>query len=204
MCKELDKLKDILDRGLSQTAPLWPPVRVAFGFVHRAACILDNPKQHRGAAVRRRYRVLLREMARKGKKAGALHSVIKHFLKVTDSYWPGLFHCYDIVDLPRTNNALEQLFGSTRHHERRCTGRKAASPGLVLRGSVRVIAGLGTRSRRFRGTELAPRNPETWQILRAALEKRRHTRALRQRFRRDPQQYVRQLEYQLLQSTLPP
>ena len=30
-----------------------------------------------------------------------------HFLKVFRSYWPGLFHCYDVEDLPRTNNDLD-------------------------------------------------------------------------------------------------
>jgi hypothetical protein len=179
-------------------------VRISFAFVHRAAHILDNPKQHRTPAVRRRYRALLREMRRKTKKAGPLKTAIAHFLKVTESYWPGLFHCYNIPDLPRTNNDLEQLFGSTRHHERRCTGRKAASPSLVLRGSVRIVAGLGTRSRSFHGHELAPANLATWQTLRADLEKRRHTRALRQRFRRDPDAYLQQLEALLLKRVLPP
>lgn len=127
-----------------------------------------------------------------------------HFLKVTESYWPGLFHCYDVPDLPRTNNDLEQLFGSTRHHERRCTGRKAASPSLVLRGSVRIVAGLGTRGHCFQGRELAPVNIESWQTLRAGLETRRHTRTLRQRFRRNPEVYLRQLEALLLKRTLPP
>lgn len=143
-------------------------------------------------------------MTRQAKKAGHAKTGIIHFLKVTDSYWPGLFHCYDVADLPRTNNALEQLFGSTRHHERRCTGRKAASPSLVLRGSVRIVAGLGTRRRRFQGRELAPDNLATWRTLRATLDERRHTRTLRLRFRRHPEAYLRQLEALLLKRTLPP
>ena len=143
-------------------------------------------------------------MRRQAKKARKLKTAFTHFLKVTDSYWPGLFHCYDVPDLPRTNNDLEQLFGSTRHHERRCTGRKAASPSLVLRGSVRIIAGLGTRNHYFQDRELAPANLEAWQTLRAGLERHRHTRTLRQRFRRNPEVYLRQLEALLLKSTLPP
>ena len=204
MCKELQKLKEIVDRGLHQTAGLWPPVQTGFSFVHRAARILENPKQHPGSAVRRRYRVVLRDMPRRAKKPGPLRIAIMHLLKVTDSYWPGLFLCYDVPDLPRTNNDLEQLFGSTRYHERRCTGRKAASPSLVLRGSVRIVAGLGTRHHRFQGHELAPAKLEAWQTLRAGLETRRHTRVLRHRFRRNPQAYLRQLELLLLKRTLPP
>ena len=163
---------------------MWASIQTAFGFVHRAAAILDNPQQQPGSAVRRRYRVLLGTMARQADHPGKLKTALAHFLKVTRSYWPGLFHCYDVPDLPRTNNGLEQLFGSTRHHERRCTGRKAASPSLVLRGSVRIMAGLGTRARRWEGRQLAPANLQAWRTLRASLEHRRHARSLRYRFRR--------------------
>jgi hypothetical protein len=137
-------------------------------------------------------------------RAGKLQGALRHFLKVTRSYWPGLFHCYDVPDLPRTNNGLEQLFGSTRHHERRCTGRKAASPSLVLRGSVRIVAGLGTRTRPLEGHELAPPNVSTWRTLRASLEQRRSARSLRYRFRRNPAAYLAQLEALLLKHALPP
>jgi len=61
-----------------------------------------------------------------------------------------------------------------------------------------------TRAHSFQGSELAPANLETWQPLRAGLETRRHTRVLRQRFRRDPEVYLRQLEALLLKRTLPP
>ena len=70
-----------------------------------------------------------------------------NFAKVTRSYRPGLFHCCNVPGLPRTNNGLEQLFGSQRYHERRATGRKAASPAAVLRGEVRLIAATATRIR---------------------------------------------------------
>ena len=34
------KLKGFIDRGLTATADLWEPVRVAYGWVHQAAHIL--------------------------------------------------------------------------------------------------------------------------------------------------------------------
>ena len=64
--------------------------------------------------------------------SGNLSGALGTFRKVTRSYWPGLFHCDDVADLPRTDNDLEQLFGSHRYHERRSSGRKVASPGLVV------------------------------------------------------------------------
>ena len=42
---------------------------------------------------------------------------LKQFVKVTRSYWPGLFACYESSDLPRTNNDLEHTFGSHRYHD---------------------------------------------------------------------------------------
>jgi len=132
-----------------------------------------------------------------------MQSAIEHFVKVTESYRPGLFHCYDVGGLPRTNNALEQLFGSTRHRERRCTGRKVASPSLVLRGSVRVVAGLGTRRRTYSGEELAQREIWSWHTLRTGPENRRQTRPLRRRFRRNPTAYLEELEAILVKPALP-
>ena len=61
-------------------------------------------------------------------------------------------------DLPRTNNELEQFFGVYRYHDRRTTGRKVASPGLVLNGSVCVIAAAATRLHTYSAAELAPEN----------------------------------------------
>lgn len=193
-----------MDRGLAQTAPLWPSVRIGFGFVHQAACILGYPRRQRGRGVRRRYHRLLKRIRRKASGRTPLATALQHFLKVTASYWPGLFHCYDVPDLPRTNNALEQLFGSTRHHERRCTGRKVASPSLVLRGSVRITAGLGTRRRGFQGAELAPLKLAAWRTLRAGLDQRRQARTLRRRFRQNPTAYLGDLEKLLLKRALPP
>ena len=106
-------------------------------------------------------------------------------------------------DLPRTNNMLEQLFGSQRYHERRATGRKTASPGAVLRGSVRLVAGITTRLQAPSSRELGRVDYGQWQDLRRQLECRRQARTARTRFRRDPDAYLAALERQVHQSTLP-
>ena len=119
------------------------------------------------------------------------------------SYRPGLFHCYGVPDLARTNNALEQLFGSQRYHERRATGRKTASPSAVLRGSVRRLAATATRLGAVSGRELGRVSRERWRALRACLERGRHARTLRTRFRRDPEAYLYALEQLACQPALP-
>lgn len=204
MPKALGRLKTILRRGLDATAALWPDVRVAYGWVHRAAHVLNNDDQDGAAVVKRRLQGLLGAMTRHHAKAGALTSAVDHFLKVSRSYWPGLFHCYSIPDLPRTNNDLEQFFGAHRCHERRTTGRKRATPGLVLRGAVRLVAWAATRVRPFASEELVPETVSAWQELRHALETRRHQRTQRRRFRRDPAAYLATLEGDLLKLILPP
>jgi hypothetical protein len=202
----LSRLRQLLRRGLEETADLFPAVRESYKWVKRAARILKNEGGLAAKGVRRRLVQLLVRM----RKAAAttdepsVRSGLKQFLKVTKSYWPGLFGRYDSADLPRTNNDLEHTFGSHRYHERRSSGRRRASPGLVVMGSVRVISGLATRLRPEEGLVLRPGYVEDWQELRAGLERRREARRKQRRFRHDPAAYLAELEQQCLQLTLPP
>jgi len=192
----------MIGRGLKATKSMWPSIRRAFGWVHRAANIL-GAEGARGPAVREQLSGLLGAMSRHRGSVDALGSSVDHFVKVSRSYWPGLFACYDAVGLPRTNNALEQAFGSHRYHKRRATGRKGASPALVLRGSARLIAGLATRAGEVKVSELAGANRDQWRRLRTELEQRRHRRVERRRFRQDAGAYLKALEDKLNQSRLP-
>lgn len=172
--------------------------------MYRLAVVLRNKKGLDAAGVRRRYRGLLGALARHRRATGRLAEAFAHFRKVTRSYWPGLFACYDVADLPRTNNDLEQLFGSYRYHERRCSGRKVACPGTVVRGSVRLIAATATRLRTIAVTDLVPSDLSAWRGLRGGLERRQGVRTLGRRFRRDPVAYLRSLEESLIKGALPP
>ena len=197
-------MRAILGRGLEATAASWPAVRLAFGWVYRAAAILRNKWGRDAAEVRRRYRGLVGALARHRETCGELQEAFAHFRKVTKSYWPGLFRCYDVDGLPRTNNELEQFFGSYRYHERRCSGRKVACPGTVVRGSVRVVAAAATRLRPISASDLVPSDLKKWRDLRGSLERRQAVRTLGRRFRRDPVAYLRSLEESLINQALPP
>lgn len=171
--------------------------------MHAGARLLANPADEPGAKVRRRFEGLLGAMRRHRDRVDGLAPALDHFAKVARSYRPGLFHAADVVDLPRTNNALEQLFGSQRYHERRATGRKTASPGAVLRGAVRLVAGIRTRAGAPSGCDLGRVNPEKWQALRQGIDIRRQASTARTRFRRDPDAYLDALERHAQQLTLP-
>jgi hypothetical protein len=177
---------------------------MAFGWVHRAAAVLRNKTGRDVAGVRRRYRGLIAAIARHRRAAGRLAEAFEHFLKVTRSYWPGLFRCHEVEGLPRTNNELEQFFGSYRYHERRASGRKVACPGTVVRGSVRLVASAATRLRSIEVTDLVPSDLSAWRELRERLERRQAVRTLGRRFRRDPVTYLRSLEESLINQALPP
>jgi hypothetical protein len=199
------KLQRLLQRGMEQTASLWPPVRVTYRWVKRVAHVLENKAKQPARPVRRGLSALLskiRQAAQKAKDAAAAEQ-LRRFVKVTRSYWAGLFYCYTSADIPRTNNDLEHLFGSHRYHERRASGRKQASPGLVVQGSVRVVASLATRQRPEEGLKLRTGYVEDWRRLRAYLDKRRESRRKQRRFRRDPASYLSQLEERCLSPSLP-
>jgi hypothetical protein len=79
----------------------------------------------------------------------------RHLDKVSRSYWPGLFHCYDVPGLPRTNNELESRFRETGRRLLRTTGQK----GLTQRTLQRQGA-----------WELLPRPPTEAQCLEAVCQ----------------------------------
>jgi hypothetical protein len=202
----LTKLRRLLRRGLEETAALWPAVRVAYRWVKQVAQLLKNREERPVAELRRRLTRLLSSMRQAAAQTEAeeLRQQLRHFVKVTKSYRPGLFHCYQTADLPRTNNDLEHLFGSHRYHERRASGRKVASPGLVVMGSVRVVAGLATRLRPDEGLDLPSGYVARWREIRAGLAKRQQARRQQRRFRRAPATYLQELEDLAAKLSLPP
>jgi hypothetical protein len=201
----LKRLQQLLRRGLEETAALFPPVREAFKWVKRVARVLKNEAGLPAQGVRRRLVELLSRMRRAAATADlpSVGAGLKHFLKVSKSYYPGLFPCYEFADVPRTNNDLEHAFGSHRYHERRASGRRRASPGLVVMGSARVISSLATRLRPDEGLVLQPGYVQRWREQRAELEARRESRRKQHRFRHDPAGYLTGLEQRCLQLLLP-
>ncbi len=202
----LKRLRRLLRRGLEETAALWPTVRVAYRWVRQVAHMLKNREQRPVGDIRRRLSRLLSAMrqAAAQTEVDALRQQLRHFLKVTKRWRPGLFHCYQSADLPRTNNDLEHLFGSHRYHERRASGRKGASPSLVVTGSVKVVAGLATRLRPDQGLELPYNYVDRWRETRAGLNQRREARRQQRRFRRAPATYLQKLEDLADKLSLPP
>lgn len=192
-----------LTKGLAETHSLWTEVQTGYTWVHRAAHLLTNDDKRDATQVRQSYETLLSEMEQITTSSETLTTMLTTFRKVTASYWPGLFHCYDEPDLPRTNNDLEQYFGSARRHERRATGRKTASPGLVVRGAVRMMALVASQLCHFTSVELRLTDVPRWQALRRELDDRQEARRKQHRFRKSPETYLMALEEKLIKERLP-
>jgi len=57
----------------------------------------------------------------------------RHLDTVSRSYGSGLFHCYEVPGLPRTNNELESCFRDTRRRLLRITGQKGLTQRTLQR-----------------------------------------------------------------------
>jgi hypothetical protein len=130
----------------------------------------------RGAQVAGQLRVYLDTVLQWPAVTPTFYAFGRHLDKVSRSYWPGLFHCYDVPGLPRTNNELESHCRDTRRRLLRTTGQQ----GLTQRTLQRQGA-----------WELLPRPPTEAQLLdavcqtppEALAQKRQRFAEHRQRFR---------------------
>jgi hypothetical protein len=199
----LNELHRLLTRALKKTETLWPALEQVYALVYHAAHVLANHEDEKGQVVRERYKRVLDAMREQQASLGTLGEAIDTFLKVTQSYLTGLFHCYDIADLPRTNNELEHCFGSVRYGERRASGRRGAIAALVVRGPVQVLTALALRRQCFLPRALVLDDPEAWYAMCEQLTFRREARRKQLRFRKDPAAYLAALEDILLKIGLP-
>jgi len=196
-------LQQILKRGLAATAPLWPELTMAHGWLEEAAYLLANPDGAARATVEARYTVLLADLEEEATPTASLQALAAQFAKVTARYGSWVFTGYDIADLPRTNNDLEQLFGSLRHQLRRTTGHKSAPASLVVCGATRLPAAVVSQSHPLTAEELAMADLEQWRTARVRFEQRRQPRVLGRRFRQNPDAYLQALEERWVKLSLP-
>ncbi len=74
------------------------------------AILVPNSTKTTGQQVAQTLQTYLDSLLKQTHLSPPLETFRNHLHKVSQRYWPGLFHCYDLVDLPRTNNGLESHF----------------------------------------------------------------------------------------------
>src|SRR5881628_3269725 len=174
----LAQLYQGLQSALSPFAQTYQEVRQGAAWLRDIAYILEPAATHavRGEQVAGQLRGYLDTVLRRPDVTPTLYAFGRHLDKVSRSYWPGLFHCYDVPSVPRTNNELESRFRDTGRRLLRTTGQK----GLTQRTLQRQGA-----------WELLPRPPTEAQLLGALChtppedlaQERQRFAAHRQRFR---------------------
>jgi hypothetical protein len=96
-----------------------------------------------GAQIRRRVEAALDEMEAclaAGELPEWLAPPIEHVIIVLRRLGHGLYHCYDVPGLPRTDNDLEQFYRRVKALERRITGHKRSDTFVVRLGGFAVYA----------------------------------------------------------------
>jgi len=104
-------------------------------WLHDIAYILEPVATYpsHAAEVARQLRDYLDTIQRQPKITPTLKAFGRHLALVSRSYWPGLFHCYDMPGLPRTNNELESHCRDTRRRLLRTTGQQGQTRRTLQR-----------------------------------------------------------------------
>src|SRR3989475_5365330 len=108
----LAQLYQGLRAALSPFAETYHALHQGAAWLRDIAYILEPVPAHPLSAevVAGQLRSYLDTVQRQPKGAPALETFGRHLDTVSRSYWPGLFHCYEVPGLPRTNNELESHF----------------------------------------------------------------------------------------------
>lgn len=136
---------DVLNATLPQYQSPFAEVRQASAWVDGIAQVLNTPLPTDddpgpgGDAVARRLAHHLGQLADLADLNPWQAEFRQDLFDRSERYWSGLFHCYDIVGLPPTNNALESLYGQTKRQLRRHQRGVSELRAPLLRRGARAV-----------------------------------------------------------------
>jgi hypothetical protein len=131
----LAKLYQGLQAALAPFAQTYQVVQQGAAWLRDIAYILEPTAAQavRGEQVAGQLRDYLNTVVRWPDGTPTLYAFGRHLAKVSRSYWPGLFHCYDVPGLPRPNNELESHFRDTGRRLLRTTGQQGLTQRTLQR-----------------------------------------------------------------------
>lgn len=192
--------QDTLARILPTYVPDFAAVREGQAWLTAIRQVLDAPPVPTraapglgGAAVALALAHFLGPLADRRDLTGWLEALRTHLFKVSTSYWPGLFGCYDVVGLPRTNNDLEGLFGQTKRRSRRQTGLHSQRRVLLRHGGWLLYSCKDATAEALR-QRLAQVPRAAYRAARGRFEKRQEQFRQRHRWCHDRPAVLAQLE----------
>ncbi len=194
----------MIGRAEARCGPRAAELRQAHGYLLEIARRLEPPTLDAaeppltGAQIRTRVAAYLDQVATActaGDVAAWLRPKVEHLVTVLRRLGPGLYHCYDVPGLPRTDNDLEQFYRRVKADQRRITGHKRAAAFLVRVGGFAVYAtAAGPASTASLLQALATVPADAWQRERAILRANQERQTKMRRFRLHRAAYLADLE----------
>lgn len=182
----------VLDRILPSYEPALLEIKQALDWVDGIEAILDSPLPTveepgpGGDAVALNLAHHLGRLADLIDLSPWLAQFRHDLLDLSKRYWSGLFHCYNIVGLPATNNDHESLYGQIKRQLRRQLGVSELREPLLRRGAW-IVFQLDALSPAELRERLAQVSWEDYAAERARYERRQSQfrRRYRWRYQRD-------------------
>jgi hypothetical protein len=138
----LARLCQGLQAALLSAQPDYLKLRQAADWLKHIADLLDpegNPDRS-GAQVERDLFTYLDDIQRESQDSPRLRKFYQKIRQTSVNYAPGLFHCYDLPGLPRTNNDRESEFRDLNRRLLSTTGQKGLVKRIIHRaGAWEVI-----------------------------------------------------------------
>ena len=152
----------------------------------------EPPDTPLSSTVRAQLDAYLEQLCQRTDLCAPLLAFRKHLLALTKRYAPGLFHCYDIPGLPRTDNDLESLFGRVRRQSLLTSGPHHARQRLHEEGAWLLFDVVSNEQKQVQRLQCV--SLEDWRDERQRLREHKATFTDDRRFRRQPSKYLAELE----------
>lgn len=168
--------------------------------IRRITNILEPSKHKTSASVEKRLSQYINETEQKLNKDED-QEFVKNLKSYSKGFWKGLFACYDHPILPRTNNDLELFFRGIKVRHRRITGLRSWNRYIMRHGEYIVFVENAiqdpTNLKRLTSVSYSDyyKEVQKW-------EERTNEHIKRFQFKKNPDQYLKQLEEKWLNGQL--
>jgi hypothetical protein len=124
-----------LQAALAPFAETYQTLHQGAAWLHDIAYLLEPVATYpcHAAEVARQLRASLDTVQRQPQLPPTFEAFGRHLDAVSRRYWSGLFHCYEVPGLPRTNNELESHLRETRRRLLRTTGQQGQTQRTLQR-----------------------------------------------------------------------
>jgi hypothetical protein len=143
--------------------------------------------------VKREVKQFLARLEQEAVERPADAKVIAGITKAVRHRWWGLFTCYQISNVPSSNNDLETFFRDMKHHQRRITGRKSVHDFILRYGPFAAFIDYAETFDNLLA-RLRQVTPEDFKQARDVLQKVETRLKKLYRFRHHPNEYYWDLE----------